>query len=585
MNPAERLLSFYARAADAPEAAPRLRRFVLDLAVRGKLAEQDPADLPASELLKRIAAEKARLIELKAIRRQKIISPVTSPPFRIPKNWRWVHFGEIAEFSAGKTPPRHEPVFWDGNEYPWVCIGDMQDGKTIVKTKEKVSEEARCRIFKSPPTEPRTIILSFKLTIGKISRLGVPAYFNEAIISIKPHVNDIDPYLFMFLPFFARSGKTIGAVKGATLNRESISNILIPFPPLAEQHRIVAKVDELMTLCDRLEASREKREENRDRLTKASLCRLSRLDTDLSTFRSHARFAIKALPALTSRADQIKQLRQSILDLAVRGKLAEQDPADEPASELLKRIAAEKARPAHPRKTKGLALPESFSTNDYPFPLPRTWILTRIADLGVLSPRNRIGDDRIASFVPMPLIPDEWGKTNAHKNRPWGEIKKGYTHFAEGDVGVAKITPCFENRKSVVFRNLAGGIGSGTTELHVIRPVLMNANYILLFLKSSLFIENGISKMTGTAGQKRVPKEYFANSPFPLPPLAEQHRIVAKVDELMTFCDHLEANLGFMSKRRHRYLESLISNFLEDSDTLQELQEPSGAVDRLRGSS
>ncbi|MFN3690518.1 MAG: restriction endonuclease subunit S, partial [Fimbriimonadales bacterium] len=130
---------------------------------------------------------------------------------------------------------------------------------------------------------------------------------------------------------------------------------------------------------------------------------------------------------------------------------------------------------------------------------------------------------------------------NQHEVRSWGEIKKGYTHFAEGDVGLAKITPCFENGKSTVFRNLSGGVGSGTTELHIVRPLFVDQDYILLFLKSPHFIETGIPKMTGTAGQKRVPTEYFAHSPFPLPPLAEQHRIVAKVDELMALCDRLEA--------------------------------------------
>jgi hypothetical protein len=134
--------------------------------------------------------------------------------------------------------------------------------------------------------------------------------------------------------------------------------------------------------------------------------------------------------------------------------------------------------------------------------------------------------------------------------------KKGYTHFAEGDVGLAKITPCFENGKSTVFRNLTGGIGAGTTELHIVRPIFVDANYILIFLKSPHFIETGIPKMTGTAGQKRVPFEYFAYSPFPLPPLAEQHRIVAKVDELMALCDRLETSLAAADDIRRRLLDA-----------------------------
>ena len=238
--------------------------------------------------------------------------------------------------------------------------------------------------------------------------------------------------------------------------------------------------------------------------------------------------------------DAVQRLRRFILDLAVRGKLVEQDPNDEPASELLKRIASEKARLVKAEVIRRPKVPVLLSGDELPFHLPRAWAWTQIAELGVISPRNDSRDDHVASFVPMPMIPAEYGATNVHEPRQWGEIKKGYTHFAEGDVGLAKITPCFENGKSIVFRNLTGGTGSGTTELHVVRPIFVDADYIVLFLKTPHFIETGIPRMTGTAGQKRVPAEYFANSPFPLPPLAEQHRIVAKVDELMALCDRLE---------------------------------------------
>ena len=128
------------------------------------------------------------------------------------------------------------------------------------------------------------------------------------------------------------------------LSAKQINGIEVPVPPLAEQHRIVAKVDELMALCDRLETERTARETTRDRLTAASLARLNEPDPDPAVFRNHAAFALDNLTPLTTRPSQIKALRQTILNLAVRGKLVEQDPNDEPASELLKRIAAEKAR-------------------------------------------------------------------------------------------------------------------------------------------------------------------------------------------------------------------------------------------------
>ena len=238
--------------------------------------------------------------------------------------------------------------------------------------------------------------------------------------------------------------------------------------------------------------------------------------------------------------DAVPRLRRFVLDLAVRGKLVDQDPNDEPAAELLKRIAKEKTRLVKAGEIRKPRIIPILLGQDVPFPLPTNWHWSQIAEIGVLGPRNAADDHVQSSFVPMPLIASGYGLAIEHEIRRWGEIKRGYTHFAEGDVGLAKITPCFENGKSAVFRNLTGGLGSGTTELHIVRPLFVDPDYILIFLKCPHFIEAGILKMTGTAGQKRVPIEYFASSPFPLPPLTEQHRIVAKVDELMALCDRLE---------------------------------------------
>jgi type I restriction enzyme S subunit len=243
---------------------------------------------------------------------------------------------------------------------------------------------------------------------------------------------------------------------------------------------------------------------------------------------------------LVEAPEAMPRLRRFVLDLAVRGKLVEQDPNDEPASELLKRIEAEKERLLKLRRLKNTKPLPMSSEQKCSFIAPSGWVWSQLAEIGFLSPRNYSDGGIQVSFVPMALIPSEYGVLPKHQVRPWAEIKSGYTHFAEGDVGLAKITPCFENGKSTIFRGLTGGIGAGTTELHIVRPVIVDSAYLLIFLKCSDFISSGISRMTGTAGQKRVPLEHFAYSPFPLPPIAEQQRIVAKVDELMALCDRLD---------------------------------------------
>jgi type I restriction enzyme S subunit len=260
---------------------------------------------------------------------------------------------------------------------------------------------------------------------------------------------------------------------------------------------------------------------------------------------------------LSDSPEAVPLLRRFILDLAVRGKLVAQDANDEPAAALLKRIQSEKARLVKLGLAKAGKTPPDVESGNAST-IPPSWQWSRLSEVGFISPRNIASDDQLVSFVPMPMIAAAYGIPNRHEVRPWREIKTGYTHFVEGDVGLAKITPCFENGKSTIFRGLTGGIGAGTTELHIVRPVLTSADYILIFIKSSRYIATGIPLMTGTAGQKRVPSDYFTQSPFPLPPLAEQSRIVAKVDELMALCDQLEAQLTTTQTDSRRLLEAVL---------------------------
>ena len=277
---AHRLLAHFDAVVDTPGAVQRLRRFILDLAVRGKLVPQDPNEEPASELLKRNEAEKTRLLELGQLRRRPALSPVVGDePHPIPATWSWVRFGNIVHFQTGRTPSRNEPSYWNSGDYAWVSIRDMKDGEILTSTNETVTERAKQEIFRVEPEQVGTMLMSFKLTIGKIARLGIPAYHNEAIISIKPIVSDIDPYLFVVLPCFAQQGDTKDAIKGITLNRKSLSNILVPLPPVAEQHRIISRVDELMALCDRLEERLVTMEDARGRLLDAMLHEALESDT------------------------------------------------------------------------------------------------------------------------------------------------------------------------------------------------------------------------------------------------------------------------------------------------------------------
>ena len=209
---------------------------------------------------------------------------------------------------------------------------------------------------------------------------------------------------------------------------------------------------------------------------------------------------------LADAPNGVPKLREMILQLAVRGKLVPQDPSDKPASVLLEEIRTKKERFIKEKKIKKTKPILPITPDEIPHELPGSWEWTKLAIIGLINPRNEIEDGKEVSFIPMKLVPTVLGNQIESENRAWKDIKKGFTHFAEGDVAIAKITPCFQNRKSAVMRNLINGFGAGTTELHIFRSIneQIIPEYVLLFLTTPKFIFDGVGRMTGSAGQKRV---------------------------------------------------------------------------------
>ena len=243
-----------------------------------------------------------------------------------------------------------------------------------------------------------------------------------------------------------------------------------------------------------------------------------------------------------------KQLKNSILQWAIQGKLVPQDPNDEPASVLLEKIRAEKARLVKEGKIKkdkketiiyrgeDNSYYEKFADGkvvcideEIPFEIPLTWSWSRLSNIVQINPKNYVDDDKEAAFIPMEKIEATYLSSYTYTVRKWREIKSGYTHFADGDVAFAKITPCFQNRKSMILNNLPNGIGAGTTELKVLRPYrnTLSVEYLLFFLESPYFVEEAVFK--GTANQQRIISGYLENKLFPLPPLNEQRSIAEKI--------------------------------------------------------
>ena len=260
-----------------------------------------------------------------------------------------------------------------------------------------------------------------------------------------------------------------------------------------------------------------------------------------------------------------QELKSSILQLAIQGKLVEQRPEEGTGEELYQQIQAEKKRLIQEGKIKkDKPLPE-IAEDEVPFEIPESWKWVRVAQVVTLNPKNDLDDHLDTAFIPMPCVSDGFRNSHTFEVKKWGEIKKGFTHFADGDIGVAKITPCFQNRKSVVFQGLPNGYGAGTTELSIVRVIntTILREYLLWFFKSEYFIVNGVKSFTGTAGQQRIHKDYLATCLFPLPPLAEQKRIVAKIEELLPYLDRYEKAWNRLEKFNRRFPADMQKSILQ----------------------
>ena len=270
-----------------------------------------------------------------------------------------------------------------------------------------------------------------------------------------------------------------------TVSLGHLRNLIIPIPPDKEQVRIINELEIWL---------------NKVEIIQRNECDLKRL---------------------------LSLAKSIILNLSIHGKLVPQDPADEPAVDLLKRV--------NPNAV--------VSTDTSHYNIPDNWVWVKMNDIFLINPKNQAADTLDCGFVPMASVEDGYSGKHTYEIRKWGNVKKGYCHFQNGDIGVAKISPCFENLKSVIFKTLPNNIGAGTTELVVLRGKEIFAPYFLYLFKSSWYISKGTVYFKGVVGQQRVSRDIFTTLEVPLPPLNEQKRIVAKVDELFAVIDQIKQSL------------------------------------------
>ena len=487
--------------------AEALKKALLQAAIQGKLTEQLPEDGDARDLLKEIQKERARLIKEGKIKKEKPLPEIKEDeiPFDIPENWVWVRLGDYIDFTIGKTPSRGESSYW-GRDIPWVSISDMNDQPEIHITKEKISNKALNKVFNGKIVPKGTLLMSFKLTIGRMSFLGIDALHNEAIISINPIIRNpiVDKFLYKVLPFFAQAGETKGAIKGETLNSSSIRRLLFPLAPLSEQDRILKKLDLLLLEIEALKAEE------------------SKLDNLEKTFPG--------------------KIRASILQAAIQGKLTEQLPEDGDSRDLLKEIQKEKARLIKEGKIKKeKPLPE-IKEDEIPFDIPENWVWVRLGDIGTWSAgATPLKSNR--SYYDDGTIP--WLKTGDLNDSLILEIPEFVTEKALKETSL-KLQP----KGTVLIAMYGATIGKlGLLEIEATtnqaccgcNPLAGVFNFYLFYFLMS-HKQDFINQGAGGA-QPNISREKIVGNLIPLPPYSEQKRIVEKLEELLPLCASVDASI------------------------------------------
>ncbi len=550
---AERLLEQYEKIADAPDAIARLRRFILDLAVRGKLVQQAPKDEPASALLERIKEVKAELFRSGVSKADKPIKlsfkEVSS--FPLPSLWQWT---DLQSVCLSITDGDHLPPPKSEEGVPFLVIGDVRSKTINYSGNRYVGREYYDRLdaIRRP--------LKGDVLYTLVGSFGIPVPVEDGReFCVQRHIGILRPsheisrrfltYVLESSFIFEQADACATGIAQRTVPLAGLRAIVIPLPPLAEQHRIVAKVDELMMLCDQLEAVRTMREATRDRLAAASLARLNTPDPE--TFADDAHFALDALPTLTARPDQIKQLRQTILNLAVRGMLVPQDPKDEPAEEF------------------DTALPNALVK---PFSIPSSWKWSRLGYVGKLR----------GGGTPSKSNSEFW-----HGEIPWvspKDMKVDYITDAQMAITQKAVQESSVNlidRGSLLFV-VRGMILAHSFPVAIAQEVVtVNQDMKALTPKRTEMAEYLLRALKGlkpqmlarvqrsSHGTCRLEGSDYADFLMPIPPLTEQHRIVAKVDELMALCDQLEARLATAGVTRGNLLDALFAEALTPANNDQ----------------
>lgn len=540
----------------------KLRELILELAVRGLLVPQDPNDEPASELLRRIATRKAKLIKDGEIRKQPILPPVHNDefPFSLPSGWRFERVGNLtSKLGSGSTPRGGKSAYVPDGIIFLRSQNVWNDGLKLDDT-AYIPEETH-EVMQNTQVFPRDVLLNITgASLGRSTvfpKKLVTANVSQHVTIIRLIETEMADFLHLGIlsPLVQKLvwGRQVGmAIEG--LSKKVLEQFEFPIPPLAEQHRIVAKVDELMALCDQLELRQEDSVRTHVTLVETLLGALTAASERGQFDEAWQRIA-SHFDTLFSTESSIDQLKQTLLQLAVMGKLVPQDPSDEPAAELLKKVATTKGRLIKAQQIKKQKTFLSVSVNEMPFNIPKSWVWVRLGNLGFTQTGgtpSKSNPEYFGADIPFIKPADISNGSVNYQNEGLSSI---------GSEKLGRIAP-----PGSILMVCIGTIGkcagidrdcAFNQQINSVSPYLDMGAYLYRAVSASFFQNFAWGKSSSTT-IAILNKGKWENIPLPVPPLAEQRRIVAKVDELMTLCDRLKASLQTAQATQLHLADSLV---------------------------
>ena len=533
----------------APDGVKKLRELILSLAMQGKLVPQDPRDQSARELLKEIEAEKSRLVKDGKIKASKPLPEIKPDevPYDLPKSWEWVRIPDCYYGIGNKTNQIQTKDYLESGTYPVI-----DQGKSFIagylNDQSKLLEITKPVVIFGDHTRNIKFI-DFSFVIGA-----------DGVKILCPYEGIFPRYLYHAIQSYDLTSR------GYARHFRVLNEKLVPICPLAEQRRIVAKIDELMARCDELEKLRQVHTQNQITVHNAALNQLLTAK-DHNDFKTSWHFITQHFGELYSVKANVAELRKAILQLAVMGKLVPQDPNDQPASELLNAIEVERNSLVKEGKIKTSKPLPQVNPEEYPFELPNNWFWARLGNISLFSDSGWS-----PQCLSNPRYGHEWGvlKVSAVS---WGEFRpeenkalpQGMEAKQECEVKLGDFLISRANTEELVARSVIVNVSPVQLMMSdkIVRFRLsqkIDKNFINLANLSQFAREYYARNASGTSSSmKNISREAMNNLPIPLPPLAEQHRIVAKIDQLMTLCDELEKQIDIADRKKTNLLNSVMA--------------------------